>query len=170
MDLENTANNIFHRWKIALRGKDRSKANISSNFSELVEEWISNSVPYDIAFSIFRLAVLEHYPSRDVVKNVYKRVKKMNNFSMSEDEYAKDWQKMIETEAYNVFYSLYPSTSKKTNIASIAASKTIITPVNNVEYMRQLEHASSFPEVDVNKAIEKRKNITNSFSDIFGDL
>lgn len=143
------ADSIFHKWKIDLRNKNRSKQFISSNFDELVSSWKSANIDKDTVFPLMKDAIKEHYPPRSISKAVYKKGKQNYN-GLSEDEFISNWESMIESEAYQVFYLYYPLVQvEKQQIAYGSMSKQ--------EYLKQMQYAKTHPEVDIEKVREQRR-------------
>ena len=151
MNQEKIAEVILHRWKMELKGKDKTKASIANNFDELVDNWKSADVSLDAASDLMKDAIKAHLPSKGIIKAVYRR----NKLSyMTEDEYAESWCSMIEGEAYQVFYLYYPLEIKKKPVASYGS-------MSKQEHMRQMSYADTHPDINMEKIIKKRNAIIN---------
>lgn len=151
MEIKKIAELILHKWKVELKSKDRTKANIGNNFDELIDSWKSAEVPVDMASDLMKQAVKEHFPIRGVAKAVYRRNKKMLR-DTSEDEYIANWCEMIESEAYQVFYLYYPIDVPKKQVVSYGS-------MSKQEHMRQMAYANTHPDINIRKLIEKRNTI-----------
>ena len=157
MDITKIAEIIFHKWKIDLKGLNRSKDHIANNFDLLVEGWSSADVPRDIADNLMKNAVKEHYAPRSVERAIYRKNKPRLR-GTTEDEFIEDWRKMIESEAYQVFYLHYP-------LEIIKKKQTTYGSMSKQEYMRQMAYASTYPEANMNNKKEEH-NLTNDEVDL----
>ena len=155
MDTKATAERILHRWKVDLKNKDRTKASIYGNFDELLSEWDNIDLPLENAEIMFKSAIREHYPTRGCSRAIFKRSKSSHK-DTDEDEFYKNWCKMIEDEAYQVFFVYYPiETEKKKPEPNYGG-------MSKQEHMRQIAYADSHPSVNVQKILAEREALLKS--------
>ena len=150
MDKRVLAESLLHKWKMVLKGRDRTKGHIAENFDDLIDGWKTAEIPREITADLIKEAIPEHYPPRSIARATYKKYKNTMN-GKTEDEYIGNWESMIESEAYQVYYLYYPiEVKKKVQVINYGG-------MSKQEHMRQMAYAGNHPSIDLKTIRERRK-------------
>jgi hypothetical protein len=137
---------VLHKWITSLSAKDRTKAGLTVNFTELITDWIAIGANREEVKPLMEKAIKAHLPSIPVAKNVYKKNK--HSLRCSEHEYINSWCKNISDTAWQIFYSYFEiKIDKPEQIQPVKQYGSM----SKEEYTLQRAYADSFPVLDPKK-------------------
>ena len=139
-DITKKAELILHKWKMDLRTKPRTKDYVTANFDELVEKWYRCNVPIETAKELFSNAIKAHFPTQGCARAVFNKIR--STTKMSEREFLDSWNKNIEVQAYQSFYSYYDLDLPPEPV------KKQYGQMSEREYKLQRAYADSFESID----------------------
>lgn len=130
---------IFQKWRASLAERDRTFGSVSENFGDLFYDLKRMNVDYNVANEYMKKACEAHYPSRQIAKDVYKRIGKSSG--KTEEEFTKSWCDNIKSKAINVMHEFFdlPFEDNKTN-AEVKREKARIKSSAKInDYLEQFE-------------------------------
>ncbi len=149
-----TAKLILDRWKADLTQMNRSFDSVADNFDDLVSNMYLAEVPFELAEENINAAILEHYPSTQIAKMVWKNAKSKKQTDLDFSAYINEWKEAISKEGKRVFYGRYKLLSDKTVKENTKTSGSM----SQKEYRAQRRYAESFPVLDTSKIEVKIKD------------
>ena len=150
---------IFMRWEADLAEMDRTKPAVEGNFDLLFDQLFKAKLKIDDALVYLDKATKAHYPSSNVVRHTFKRIK---SFSQVESlaEFESSWKSQIAQAAKRVFFSIYEIDDSN----QVDGSK--YGNMSPTEYRKQQKYADSHPSVDWEAIIEERDNKEEESMDV----
>jgi len=163
METSKAINTIFDIWVLSLIGRDRSKRCIRPNVEELFQSWIDVGASFEDLYETWLpRAIKAHFPSQEVAKAFYVKVKmfKSAHLKKSESTFYKDWHTGIKDEITQVFLEYFPAPTLESS-----EGPKIYGSMSAREYGLQRKHADSYPILDTTE-LEKQWHAQDNTLDL----
>jgi hypothetical protein len=143
---------ILEKWTAELKDKDRSRANVSSNFDDLFNALFNADIDFDTAHEIIETAAKAHYPSDFIARKTYDATEKRKGADKkSYQEFIDGWKKDIKETAVQSFYAFYDGQSPK--------EEPQFGKMSAREYRAQRKYAESFPIITFEEIQQRMKQL-----------
>jgi hypothetical protein len=153
---------ILEEWIANLKNKDRSAANVETNFEELFEALKRANATFDDAHNLLPKAIKAHLASPIVIRRTYKLKKQQGKIDVSEKEFTDTWNKDIADKGTAAMYHVFPRPKPKDEDED--DEPKVYGSMSVKEYKAQRKHAEQFPILDT-EALE-RKVLSGSYNPV----
>ena len=143
-----TAKKILQKWQVDLAEKNKSWANIQTNFDELLFSWEQVGIECDDAHNLFPEAIKAHLPSIRIAKAAYSKSTSAKLTTL--EEFVKDWNKGIADKAWQVFYLYYRVDENKNEVVKNTSIESKYGSMSIQEYSKQRKYADAYEVIDPN--------------------
>ena len=144
---------ILEKWIAELKDKDRSRANVASNFDDLFSQLSNIEIDFDTAHEMIDDAAKAHYPSDFIARKTYDATEKRKGSDRkSYQEFIDGWKKDIKETALQSFYAFFDSELPKEEEKQYGS-------MSAREYRAQRKYAESFPIITFEEIQKRMKQL-----------
>lgn len=153
MSKNKIASLLFEKWVSELKDKDRSRANVASNFDDLFNQLSNADIEFDDVHEMIDSIAKAHYPSDFIARKTYDATeKKRGSERKTYQEFIDGWKKEIKESAVQSFYAFFDSelpSEEEKKYGSMSAR----------EYRAQRKYADSFPTITYEEIQKRMKQL-----------